>query len=79
MENIKYELKYCERCGTLKLRQVASASTYCHRCELLLARFTFPGSSGETNPTAMPSTPQTRMLARIPVVAVSDQLPGRVQ
>ncbi len=24
MEIIKYELKYCERCGTLKLRRVAS-------------------------------------------------------
>jgi len=47
MDSTTYELKYCERCGTLKLRPVASVSTYCRRCEELLARFTFArGSDG---------------------------------
>jgi hypothetical protein len=79
METIKYELKYCERCGTLKLRQVASVSTYCHRCEELLARFTFPAGKGDTNGGAVLAPPASHMLTRIPLVAVNDRLAGRVQ
>ena len=79
METIKYELKYCERCGTLKLRQVASACTYCRRCEELLARFTFPAGMGDTNAGAVLTPPGLRMLTRIPLVVVNDRLSGRVQ
>ena len=42
MKSIKYELKYCERCGTLKLRPVSSASNCCRVCAQMLARFRFP-------------------------------------
>ena len=77
MESIRYELKYCERCGTLKLRQVASVSTYCRSCEGLLARFTLARDAGAKPDAVAP--PALRMLARIPVVVVSERLAGRVQ
>jgi hypothetical protein len=77
LETINYELKYCERRGTLKLRPVASDVTYCRRCEGLLARFAFP-RGGETNPVALaPSA--VRMLASVPVAVAGDLLPGGVQ
>ena len=68
METIRYELKYCERCGTLKLRQVASASTYCRRCEGLLARF-----SRRRHRLGSGCWPESQL------TVVSDRLPGRVQ
>ena len=79
MEITTYELKYCERCGTLKLRQVESVSTYCRSCEGLLARFTFaPGSAG-ANSATLAAPLALRMMAKIPVVVVSQRLAGRVQ
>ena len=42
MKSIRCELKYCEGCGTLKLRPVTSVSNYCRVCEDILARFRFP-------------------------------------
>ena len=42
MKTAIYELKYCERCGTLKLRPVASPNSYCLPCERLLARYRIP-------------------------------------
>ena len=78
MEIINYELKYCERCGTLKLRQVDAVSTYCRRCEGLLARFTFPRVSGDTNSPSLPSS-APGLPAGIPSVIVGDRLAGSVQ
>jgi hypothetical protein len=42
MENSRYELKYCEGCGTLRLRPVVVKSNHCRVCEQLLSRFRFP-------------------------------------
>jgi hypothetical protein len=42
MENRKYELKYCEGCGTLRLRSVNAKTNHCRVCERLLARFRLP-------------------------------------
>jgi hypothetical protein len=42
MEDIRYELKYCEGCGTLKLRPVLAGSYHCRVCESMLTRFRFP-------------------------------------
>ena len=42
MESIKYELKYCEGCGTLKLRPVLADIHHCRVCERMLTRFRFP-------------------------------------
>ena len=79
MESIRYELKYCERCGTLKLRQISSVSTYCRRCEGLLARFTFARGGEGVNSAVLPAPPAQRIMARIPVVVVRERLAGRVQ
>ena len=75
METINYERKYCERCGTLKLRPVASDVTYCRRCEGLLARFTFPCDVGKKNSAALPSSAQG-LAAGIPAVAGGELLAG---
>ncbi len=77
MENIKFELKYCERCGTLKLRRVDSVSTYCRRCEGLLARYTSP--SGVTAAKTAPLRRVRGMLAAIPPPVSSGRIAGRAQ
>lgn len=42
METISCELKYCEGCGTLKLRPVNCVTNHCVICEQMLTRFRFP-------------------------------------
>jgi hypothetical protein len=42
MENMRYELKYCEGCGTLKLQPVKAKADRCRVCEQMLTRFRFP-------------------------------------
>lgn len=42
MEATKYQLKYCERCGSLRLRPAASAETYCQPCEQALFNWSLP-------------------------------------
>jgi hypothetical protein len=42
MQLSTYELKYCERCGSLRLRPAASAQTYCEPCEQMLANYSLP-------------------------------------
>ena len=37
-EVIRLELKYCERCGSLWLREADSAGIYCARCEAAVDR-----------------------------------------
>ena len=54
MKTIKYELKYCEGCGTLKLRPICSANNYCRLCERMLARFRFPQRIGRKMPAGVP-------------------------
>jgi hypothetical protein len=76
MEIISYELKYCERCGTLKLRPIDSGSTYCRHCEGMLARYKFPCGPRDTNPAALPSAPEIAILAQTPLRAVSDRVAG---
>lgn len=36
MQPTTYELKYCERCGSLRLRRAASTETYCEPCGQML-------------------------------------------
>jgi len=38
-----YELKYCERCGSLGLRRVCSGETYCRPCGHALTNVVLPG------------------------------------
>ena len=42
MQLSTYELKYCERCGSLRLRPAASAETYCEPCGQMLANYSLP-------------------------------------
>ncbi len=42
MQSTTYELKYCERCGSLRLRRTASAGTYCEPCGQMLVAFSLP-------------------------------------
>lgn len=55
MQPITYELKYCERCGSLRLRRADSAETYCQPCEQVL--FSLPLPDG---------TRQSKLLLRKP-------------
>ena len=76
METIRFELKYCERCGTLKLRPVASATTYCRRCESLLTRF---GGRLVTGHKAHRFPAGLRMRVAPAVLAAGEGLTGRMQ
>ena len=44
MQDTTYELKYCERCGSLGLRRSQSSETYCEPCGQLLVHYSFPGN-----------------------------------
>jgi hypothetical protein len=79
MEIISYELKYCERCGTLKLRPIDSGSTYCRHCEGMLARYKFPRGRSDTNAAALPSEQAVTILAQAPLRAVTDRIAGIVK
>jgi hypothetical protein len=74
MKIISYELKYCERCGTLKLRPVDSGSTYCRHCEGMLARYMFPQGMRGKDPVAVRSAPEKAILAQILLRAASDRV-----
>ena len=55
MKSISYVLKYCEGCGTLRLRPVKAELPPCRICERSLARFGFRGKPfSEPRPDAMP-------------------------
>jgi hypothetical protein len=43
MERTTYELKYCERCGSLGLRRSQSLETYCEPCAEILLNYALPG------------------------------------
>ena len=45
MENITYELKYCERCGSLGLRQCKSPQSYCRPCGQLILNYSLPADA----------------------------------
>lgn len=46
MQTTEYELKYCERCGALRLRRRQSSETYCGPCGEILNNYSFPGAAG---------------------------------
>jgi uncharacterized Zn finger protein (UPF0148 family) len=41
-DGIRVELKYCERCGGLWLREVGSGEVYCDHCEASIAELPAP-------------------------------------
>ena len=70
MESMKYELKYCQGCGTLKLRPVGKSGQGCRVCEQLLARFRFP-SKVLGNPGGLPPSRAQLKMAPMADPAVS--------
>ena len=46
MEQGTYELKYCERCGSLGTRRAHSSDTYCESCAQILTHAFLPGAAG---------------------------------
>jgi len=45
MQATTYELKYCERCGTLLLRRSKSAESYCRPCGQILINYSLTRSA----------------------------------
>ena len=79
MNTVKYELKYCERCGTLKLRPVSSTTTYCRLCERLLGRFRFGKRIAAEIAAGMPTPADLKTLAAIPLSVAAANAAGSVQ
>ena len=69
MENIKYELKYCEGCGTLKLRPVLAEIHHCRVCERLLTRFRFPRRMLGSGSAVLPHLAELRRSGGTPRLA----------
>ena len=78
MKTVKYELKYCEGCGTLKLRPVESPNTYCYLCERRLARFALRRRQGVTCGVEVPSPAQLRALAGLTLPSGANRVAGRL-
>ena len=57
MQAIKYELKYCERCGSLRLRPTDSGETYCGPCAQVLGKFSHVGKALPPEPAVPPPLP----------------------
>ncbi len=65
MQPTTYELKYCERCGTLLLRRSQSGENYCEPCQRALVYILFPGNSA---PVRLGDGPRRRLhkIAMVP-------------
>ena len=57
MPNITYELKYCERCGSLGLRRSQSGETYCKPCGQMLNNYAIPADAGRRSRLRQPKLP----------------------
>jgi len=64
MKNIKFELKYCEGCGTLKLRPVVAAASHCRVCESMLTRFRFPRARMAQHLAKVANLPESEIATR---------------
>ena len=60
MQLATYELKYCERCGSLRLRRSASAETYCEPCGRMLANYSLPNHAERASLLLRKSTGKIR-------------------
>jgi len=67
MECIHYELKYCEGCGTLKLRPINFVTDHCVICERMLARFRFPRKAWARRHAGFPVAPAPQQNAASPM------------
>ena len=67
-----YELKYCERCGSLGLRRVLSAETYCRPCGHVLTNIVVPGSR---SPLKLPAGKVATDAGNVPLVFQGEAQP----
>jgi len=79
MKSVKLELKYCERCGTLKLRPVSTTTHYCLPCERMLARYRFPRRTEVADGASLASTAKLSLPAGMPVAMSGVAATGRAQ
>jgi hypothetical protein len=68
MQLSTYELKYCERCGSLLLRRSASAETYCEPCEQMLANYSLRNHAGRANLLLYKPRPNQSRLRYCPLI-----------
>ena len=79
MQLATYELKYCERCGSLKLRRTTSADAYCGPCGRLLINYSLP-SHAEQARVLLRKLPAKSGIAAAMIDATQVELPlGRLQ
>ncbi|MFZ1008953.1 MAG: hypothetical protein WAN65_19085 [Candidatus Sulfotelmatobacter sp.] len=50
-EELRFELKYCERCGGLWLRPAGGGQTYCAGCARQMGELPVPSSEREASQT----------------------------
>ncbi len=77
MQDTAYELKYCERCGSLGLRRCRSSESYCEPCGQILTHYTFPGNAGRRS-LLRKSTPQPEAPLKLEGMAQPQLACGRL-
>jgi hypothetical protein len=75
MNTEKLELKYCERCGTLKLRPVSSTQNCCKACARMLERYRLGKRARAIVANGMPPPPASHVPAAVADTAAA----GRAQ
>jgi hypothetical protein len=75
MNTEKFELKYCERCGTLKLRPVTSTQNCCKACARLLERYRLGKRARAIIANGIPIAPASHA----PAVVAEAAATGRAQ
>jgi hypothetical protein len=74
MQGTTYELKYCERCGSLGLRRSQSGETYCEPCEQILINYSLAGNLARRSCLRNPKLP---VAARLPLHTADSAHSGR--
>lgn len=62
MQDVTYELKYCERCGSLGLRRSQSDETYCEPCGQILNNHSIPVDAEHRSRLRKPKLPVAKAL-----------------
>lgn len=79
MQPPTYELKYCERCGSLRLRRAASADTYCQPCGQMLANYSLSNHAQRASLLLCKSRSKSGAARMAPGDAQSELRLGRLQ
>jgi hypothetical protein len=78
MQETTYELKYCERCGSLGLRRSQALDSYCEPCGQILINYSFPGDMGR-RPLLRKSRAEARRPMKLKSEAQAYLALGRLQ